>query len=55
MFFLWSLPVALPLILAAPTAVYLSRNSLGQALKKRRLLLIPEERKTMPLLEDAVW
>src|SRR5680860_115850 len=53
MFFLWSLPVALPLILAAPTAVYLSRNSLGQALKKRRLLLIPEERKSMPLLEEA--
>ncbi|WP_339807322.1 glucans biosynthesis glucosyltransferase MdoH [uncultured Marinobacter sp.] len=55
MFFLWSLPVALPLILAAPTAVYLSRNSLGQALKKRRLLLIPEERIAMSLLEDAVW
>lgn len=55
MFFLWSLPVALPLILAAPTAVYLSRNSLGQALRKRRLLLIPEESKTMDLLEDAVW
>lgn len=54
MFFLWSLPVALPLILAAPTAVYLSRNSLGQALKQRQILLIPEERKAMPLLEDAV-
>ena len=55
MFFLWSLPVALPLILAAPTAVYLSRNSLGQALKKCRLLLIPEESIAMPLLEDAFW
>ena len=55
MFFLWSLPVALPLILAAPTAVYLSRNSLGQALKKCRLLLIPEESIAMSLLEDAVW
>lgn len=55
MFFLWSLPVALPLILAAPTAVYLSRNSLGQALRKCGLLLIPEEREALPLLEDAVW
>ena len=55
MFFLWSLPVALPLMLAAPTAVYLSRNSLGQALKKCRLLLIPEESIAMSLLEDAVW
>lgn len=54
MFFLWSLPVALPLILAAPTAVYLSRNSIGQALRRGRLLLIPEESIAMPLLEDAL-
>jgi len=29
MFFLWSLPVAIPLILAAPTSVILSRTQLG--------------------------
>lgn len=54
MFFLWSLPVALPLILAAPTSVYLSRSSLGLALKNRSLLLIPEETTTMDLLGNAV-
>ncbi|NWN91402.1 glucans biosynthesis glucosyltransferase MdoH [Marinobacter adhaerens] len=54
LFFFWSLPVALPLVLAAPTAVYLSRVSLGQALRERRLLLIPEENKAMTLLRDAV-
>lgn len=54
LFFFWSLPVALPLVLAAPTAVYLSRVSLGQALRERRLLLIPEEDKAMILLREAV-
>lgn len=43
-FFLWSLPVALPLILATPTSVVLSRRALGRWLRDHRLLLTPEER-----------
>lgn len=54
LFFLWSLPVAIPLLVAAPTAVYLSRTGPGQFLKARGLLSIPEEREPpMPLLDDA--
>lgn len=53
LFFLWSLPVAIPLILAAPTCVYLSRVSAGRRLRDRKLLLIPEELKSSQLLDDA--
>ncbi|MEX2474894.1 glucans biosynthesis glucosyltransferase MdoH [Marinobacter sp.] len=53
LFFLWSLPVAIPLVLAAPTSVLLSRVGAGQALRKWGLLLIPEERQPVPVLEDA--
>lgn len=54
LFFFWSLPVAIPLLLAAPTAVFLSRTGPGNALKVRGLMRIPEEREPpMPLLEDA--
>jgi len=53
LFFLWSLPVALPLVLAVPTSVLLSRVSIGQSLKLRRLLVIPEEEKPLAILEDA--
>ncbi|WP_203141150.1 glucans biosynthesis glucosyltransferase MdoH [Marinobacter mangrovi] len=53
LFFLWSLPVAIPLVLAAPTCVYLSRVSIGERLHRRRLLLIPEEINPSPLLDDA--
>ncbi|PXX91085.1 glucans biosynthesis glucosyltransferase MdoH [Marinobacter vulgaris] len=53
MFFLWSLPVAIPLILAAPTSVLLSRVGPGQALRKWGMLLIPEERVPVQVLEDA--
>ena len=52
-FFFWSLPVALPLILAAPTSVVLSRVALGQALRRRRLLLTPEEQRLSPQV-DAI-
>ena len=54
MFFIWSLPLALPLIIAAPTSVYLSRVSLGWRLRRLGLLVIPEERKDLPLLHDIV-
>ncbi len=50
MFFYWSLPVALPLIFAAPTSVLLSRVSIGQALRRRGLLIVPEERTHSPLV-----
>lgn len=53
LFFYWSLPVAIPLVLAAPTSVILSRVRLGQQLQQRRLLLIPEESSPNPVLEDA--
>lgn len=53
LFFFWSLPVALPLILAVPTSVLLSRVSVGQWLKARGLLRIPEEHQTLGVLTDA--
>ncbi|MAM00016.1 MAG: glucans biosynthesis glucosyltransferase MdoH [Alteromonadaceae bacterium] len=52
-FFLWSLPVAIPLVLAAPTCVLLSRVRAGRLFKKRGLLIIPEERQRSLLMEDA--
>ncbi|GGO83705.1 glucans biosynthesis glucosyltransferase H [Marinobacterium nitratireducens] len=52
MFFIWSLPVALPLLLAAPTSVILSRTGLGQALRRAGILLVPEEKNGSPLLAD---
>jgi membrane glycosyltransferase len=39
----WLLPVAGPLMLSVPLAVYLSRVSVGQRLRRVRLLLTPEE------------
>lgn len=53
MFFLWSLPVAIPLVLAAPTSVLLSKVSAGQALRQWGMLLIPEERESVQVLDDA--
>lgn len=52
MFFYWSLPVALPLILAVPTSVLLSRTALGARLRTRHYLLVPEERQRPELLDD---
>lgn len=54
LFFYWSLPVAIPLVLAAPTSVLLSRVSVGKSLAKHRMLMIPEEVRPSPLLQDAV-
>ncbi len=53
MFFLWSLPVAVPLLLAAPSSVLLSRVSAGQTLRKWGMLVIPEERVPVKVLVDA--
>ncbi|MCL1479036.1 MAG: hypothetical protein MH219_16670 [Marinobacter sp.] len=52
-FFIWSLPVAVPLILAAPTSVLLSRVRVGQAIRRAGLLLIPEELAPLTLLKNA--
>lgn len=51
--FLWSLPVALPLVLAAPTSVVLSRARLGRALRNRGLLQVPEELAPVVVLDNA--
>jgi membrane glycosyltransferase len=53
MFFLWSLPVAVPLVLAAPTSVVLSRVGLGRAFRRKGLLMIPEELTPVSVLHDA--
>lgn len=50
MFFFWSLPVALPLIFAAPTSVLLSRVSVGRMMARHGLLIVPEERTASPLV-----
>ena len=50
MFFYWSLPISIPLALAAPTTVLLSRVNIGQWFKKYHLLLTPEEIQTNQLL-----
>ncbi len=51
-FFYWSLPVAVPLVFAAPISVFLSRVGLGDYLKRRRLLQVCEEWQGSPLLDD---
>lgn len=53
LFFFWSLPVAVPLILSAPTSVLLSRQALGMGLLNKGILMIPEERRPISLLTRA--
>ncbi|MGB5232946.1 MAG: glucans biosynthesis glucosyltransferase MdoH [Desulfoprunum sp.] len=52
MFFLWSLPVVIPLILAVPLSLLLGRVSLGQSLRKLKLLSVPAEMQGCALLAD---
>lgn len=52
MFFYWSLPVALPLIFAAPISVLLSRVQTGQKLKSKGWLLSPEEYSGSTLVDE---
>lgn len=52
MFFLWSLPVVIPLVLAVPLSLLLGRESLGQALKQLSLLGVSEEIRGNILLAD---
>jgi membrane glycosyltransferase len=51
-FFWWTLPVALPLVLATPTAVLLGRVRPGQWLRQRGLLLVAREQCSGELGED---
>lgn len=54
MFFLWSLPVAIPLLLAAPTAVFISRKGPGDAVRAMDILRVPEEKEPLqPMLAEA--
>lgn len=52
MFFYWSLPVAIPLVFAAPTSVFLSRVGPGERLRRWGIFQVPEERFGSPLLHD---
>lgn len=51
-FFYWSLPVAVPLLLAAPTSVLFARVAAGSATRRRGLLLVGSERAPVPLLGE---
>lgn len=52
LFFYWSLPIAIPLVLAAPVSVWLSRFSTGRSLRERGVLLTPEETTPPQVVED---
>lgn len=52
LFFYWSLPVALPLLLAAPTSVWLGRAASGERARARGYLLTPEEQYGSKLVEE---
>jgi membrane glycosyltransferase len=52
-FFLWSLPVVIPLLLAAPISIMLGKIKAGQLLANFGLLRIPEENEENLLLDDA--
>jgi membrane glycosyltransferase len=47
----WLLPVAVALLLSVPLSVYSSRVSLGRALRRWRLFLIPEETDPPEIIE----
>ncbi|WP_041720155.1 glucans biosynthesis glucosyltransferase MdoH [Pseudodesulfovibrio piezophilus] len=47
-FFWWISPIVIPIVLSVPLSVITSRRDLGQWLRKKRLLLIPEETEPAP-------
>jgi membrane glycosyltransferase len=49
----WLLPIAIPLLLAIPLTVYASRASLGERLRRRELLVVPEECVAPTVLSQA--
>ncbi|ATU73794.1 glucan biosynthesis glucosyltransferase H [Komagataeibacter rhaeticus] len=52
--FVWMLPVTLGLVCAIPLAVLTGSSAVGQAFRRARLLLIPEETDPPPVLAEAV-
>lgn len=50
---LWLMPVAVPLVLAVPMIVLTSQEGLGESIRARNLLLIPEEAWTPAVLRHA--
>ena len=52
LFFYWSLPIAIPLVLGAPVTLWLSQFRLGATLKNHQLLVIPEETHAPEVLKD---
>ncbi|MCB1754926.1 MAG: glucans biosynthesis glucosyltransferase MdoH [Gammaproteobacteria bacterium] len=52
MFFYWSLPIAVPLLLAAPVSVWLSSFKTGRDMREREILLTPEEVQPPPVKID---
>jgi hypothetical protein len=61
-FFIWSLPVAVPLILAAPTSVLLSRVRVDQCiytgpaiLNKKQISELCEDRVALAELHRRAW
>ena len=54
MFFYWSLPIAIPLLLAAPVSVWLSSFRNGTDLRDREILLTPEEVDTPAVKRDLL-
>jgi membrane glycosyltransferase len=53
-FIYWMLPVLLGLLMSVPVAVWTSRADAGQALRRWRLLLTPEETNTPPELVELL-
>jgi membrane glycosyltransferase len=49
----WLLPIAVPLLLAVPLTVWASRASVGERLRRRQLLVVPEECVTPTVLSQA--
>lgn len=49
----WLLPIALPLLFAVPLTVFASRASLGERLRRRQLLVVPEECVAPTVLKQA--
>jgi membrane glycosyltransferase len=54
LFFYWSLPIAIPLLLAAPVSVWLSRFSIGRRWRERNILLTPEESTPPAVVRDLL-
>lgn len=54
-FFLWTLPVAVPLFIAGPVSTWLSRFKLGRRWRELGLLCTPEERAPPEVVKDSSW